>query len=132
MRASRFDRHGALSWLALFGSSGTLICCALPIILVTLGAGATVGALTSRLPFLITLSDNKLWVFVGSGLLLMLAAWLEWRPGRQCPTDSALAAACQTSRVWNRRVLVVSIGLWLVGFFFAFLLFPLVLWWERL
>jgi len=123
--------NGLLSWLALFGSSGTLICCALPIILVTLGAGATVAALTSKLPFLMTLSAHKGWVFVGSGLLLSLAAYLEWRPGRSCPIDPKLSAACQTSRVWNRRILVASISLWLIGFFFAFLLFPLVLWWDQ-
>jgi len=48
MRPPKSNAHGALSWLALFGSSGTLICCALPIILVTLGAGATIAALTHR------------------------------------------------------------------------------------
>jgi len=130
MGSPKSNDHGALSWLALFGSSGTLICCALPIILVTLGAGATVAALTSEFPFLITLSSNKGWVFLGSGLLLSLAVYLEWQPGRSCPVDADLGAVCQSSRVWNRRILVLSIGLWMVGFFFAFLLFPLVLWWE--
>ena len=120
----------ALPWLALFGSSGTLICCALPIILVTLGAGATVAALTSELPFLITLSEYKLWVFIGSGVVLALALYLQWRPARQCPGDAQLGAACATSQVWNRRVLLLSVILWVIGFFFAFLLFPLMLWWE--
>ena len=130
MSGRRINGSAAWSWLALFGSSGTLICCALPITLVTLGAGATVAALTSALPFLVTLSANKGWVFLGSGLLLALAVYLEWRPGRACPSDARLGAACQTSRVWNRRILVVSVSVWLIGFFFAFVLFPLVLWWD--
>jgi len=130
MRPATRSGNGLWSWLALFGSSGTLICCALPIILVTLGAGATVAALTNELPWLMTLSANKGWVFLGSGLLLGLAAWLEWRPGRSCPVDADLGTACRSSRVWNRRILIASMSLWLIGFFFAFLLFPLVLWWD--
>ena len=35
MQPTTSKHNGLLSWLALFGSSGTLICCALPIILVT-------------------------------------------------------------------------------------------------
>jgi len=130
MPAPQPHRSAAWSWLALFGSSGTLICCALPIILVTLGAGATVAALTSELPFLMTLSANKGWVFLGSGLLLTLAVVVEWRPGRVCSAEPGMGAACQASRVWNRRILLVSVSLWLIGFFFAFMLFPLVLWWD--
>lgn len=72
--AGHRDRTGGLSWVALFASTGTLVCCALPILLVSLGAGATVAALTSALPILVTLSHYKLWVFGVSGLLLAVAA----------------------------------------------------------
>jgi len=130
MRPEKDSGNGVLAWLALFGSSGTLICCALPIILVTLGAGATVGALTSSLPFLMTLSEHKLWVFLASGIMLVVALYLHWRPARTCPADARLGAACSASRVWSGRVLLLSVGLWLIGFFFAFMLFPLILWWE--
>jgi mercuric ion transport protein len=118
--------------LALFASTGTLVCCALPILLVTLGAGATVAAFTSSFPFVVALSENKLWVFLGSGVLLAGAAWLNWRPGRSCPPDPALGALCETSLRWNRRILLTTAAVWSVGFFAAFLLYPLVRWWDGL
>lgn len=54
-------------WLVLFASTGTLLCCALPIILVSLGMGAVVASMASNLPFLIKLSMYKEWMFAGSG-----------------------------------------------------------------
>ena len=82
-----------LTWLALFTTTGTLVCCALPITLVTLGLGATVAAMTSTFPFLITLSQHKVWVFAISALMLALAGWAMFRPGRACPADAELGRA---------------------------------------
>ena len=73
-------KETGLSWLALFAASGTLVCCALPIILVTLGLGATVAAWTSTFPILITIAQHKMWVFAGSGALLLLSGWLMYPP----------------------------------------------------
>ena len=69
-------KETGLSWLTLFAAGGTLICCALPIILVTLGLGATVAAFTSSFPLLITIAQHKGWVFAGSAALLLLSGWL--------------------------------------------------------
>ena len=123
---------GGLSWLALFTSFGTLICCALPIVLVTLGLGATVAALTSSFPVLIALSLHKGWVFALSGALLAASAWLTWGRRRACPADRARAAACTRAQRWNRRILMASIAIWSVGFFAAFALYPLARWWNAL
>ena len=46
-----------MTWLALFTTMGTLVFCALPITLVTLGMGATMASLVSNVPFLVTLSQ---------------------------------------------------------------------------
>ena len=115
------------SWLTLFASTGTLICCALPIILVTLGLGATVAALTNSFPFLITLSLHKGWVFAGSGAMLLLTGWLIYRPVA-CPTDPELGLVCNKAQVWNRRIYLSSVLIWGVGFFAAFLALPLRIW----
>jgi hypothetical protein len=120
-----------LSWLALVTSAGTLICCALPIVLVTLGLGATVAALTSSFPILVTLSMHKAWIFAISGALLLVAGWLMWRPGRACPTDPVLAARCARAMRWNRRILWLSSGIWVIGFFAAYLALPLQIWLGR-
>lgn len=114
-----------LSWLTLFASSGTLICCALPIILVTLGMGATVAALTSNFPLLVTIALHKTWVFAGSGALLLVSGWLMYRPGRACPTDPELGQLCNQTQVWNRRIFWSSVALWGIGFFAAYLALPL-------
>lgn len=115
------DRHEmAITWLALFAASGTLICCALPITLVTLGLSGAVIALTTNLPFLVTLSYYKAWVFGFSAVLLLFSGWLLYRPGRACPTAPRLAAICNRMQAWNRRVYWFSVIVWMIGFFAAF------------
>ena len=117
-------KQTGLSWLTLFASGGTLICCALPIILVTLGLGATVAALTSSFPLLVTIAQHKTWVFAGSGALL-LSGWLMYRPGQACPTDPELGRLCDQTQVWNGRIYWSSVTLWVIGFFAAYLALPL-------
>ena len=119
-----------LSWLALFASTGTLVCCALPILLVTLGLGATVAALTSAFPFLIVLSQQKIWVFALSGAMLGISGWLLYRTGRSCPGDPELGALCERAQVWNRRIYWSSVAIWGAGFFAAYLALPLRIWLE--
>ncbi|MBI2382031.1 MAG: hypothetical protein HYV16_14855 [Gammaproteobacteria bacterium] len=121
-------RQSAASWLALFGSAGTLVCCALPILFVMLGLGATVAAVTSVAPFLVTLTLHKTWVFVGSGLMLLISGWLLYRPGRACPSDPALGRLCARAERWNRRIHGISAALWGVGFFAAYLALPIRIW----
>jgi mercuric ion transport protein len=114
------------SWLLLFTTSGTLICCAIPITLVSLGLGAAVASMASSVPWLITLSMYKGWMFTVSGGLIALSAWAVYRPGRSCPTDPELAAACERADRWNRRFIWFSAIMWCVGFTAAFVLPVLV------
>ena len=118
-------RAAGVSWLTLFTSSGTLVCCALPIILVTLGMGATVAALTSTFPFLIYLSLHKTWVFSLSAAMLALSAWLIYRPGQYCPSDPELARICEVSKIWNKRIYWFAFVIWCTGFFAAYIALPL-------
>ena len=112
----------------LFTTTGTLICCALPIMLVTLGLGTAVVSMTSAFPFLIVLSQYKAWVFAFSGLMLAVSGWLMYRPGRSCPTDAVLARACTTAHKWNKRIYWTSVVIWGVGFSAAFLALPIRIW----
>src|ERR1700688_4938867 len=101
-------RSGLLSYLSLFTSFGTLLCCALPSLLVLLGLGATVASFLSTVPWLVTLSHHKSWVFAISGLLItgnfiytyVLAPRLQMR-GVGCATGGtdACAQASRTRRV---------------------------------
>ena len=108
-------------WLILFASTSTLLCCALPILFVILGMGSVVASVASNVPILITLSMHKGWVFAVSGILLLVSAWLLYRPGRYCPTDPVLAELCERSYKWNLRLYWVSVVIWAIGFFFAFI-----------
>ena len=118
------------SWLVLFASSTTLVCCALPILLVSLGLGAVSASLFANLPFLVTLAQYKAWMFAGSGGVLLLAAWLLFRPGRACPADPDLAEQCEKAHRWNTRLYWVSVGIWVAGFGAAYLALPVYLWLE--
>lgn len=112
-------------WLILFTSSATLICCALPIVLVTLGLGAVSASLFDSLPFLTQLALNKFWMFLGSGFLLLLGGYALYRPGRACPADPELARQCARADQWNRRLWKFSIAIWAIGFAAAYLSLPL-------
>jgi hypothetical protein len=61
-----------LSYFSLFTSVGTLLCCALPSLLVLAGLGASVASTLSALPWLVTLSRHKHWTFAISGTLAHL------------------------------------------------------------
>lgn len=120
MKSQNLDQK-KWGWIILFTSAGTLLCCALPIMLVSLGMGAAVASMATNIPFLITLSMHKAWVFAGSGLLLLIGGWLLFRSGRTCPTDPELAQLCEKADKWNRRLYWISATIWCVGFFFAYI-----------
>ena len=62
-----------LNYFSLFTSVGTLLCCALPSLLVLAGLGASVASTLSSLPWLVTLSRHKNWTFSISGALIALS-----------------------------------------------------------
>lgn len=131
MLSNRLDGNETrLAWLALITTMGTIVCCALPITLVALGMGATMAALVSNVPFLVTLSQHKILVFTISGSMLALSGWVLYRSGRTCPVDPELAELCRRAEKWNRRVLWFSASLWGIGFFAAFLALPLRIWFD--
>lgn len=109
------------SVLSLFASSSTLICCALPALLVALGAGAVLSSLVAVFPQLVWVSEHKEVVFVLAGLMLSASGVLQWRNrNAPCPIDLALRDACLRTRTWSARVYGVSVLLYLVGGWFAF------------
>lgn len=116
------EKPRSWSWVLLFTTSGTLICCAIPITLVSLGLGTVVASMASTAPWLVTLSLYKGWMFSISGGMIVLSAWAVYRPGRACPADPELAAACERADVWNRRFIWFSGIMWCIGFFAAFVL----------
>ncbi len=115
-------------WLVLFTNTATLVCCVIPIVLVSLGMGTVVAALYGDLPFLAFLGEQKKWTFVITALILALATWALYRPNRACPTDPKLAKACASAHKWNVRLFWVSVVIWCISFFAAYLLLPATEW----
>jgi len=128
MKQHYTTRISRLGWLALFTSFGTLLCCALPILLVLMGFGAVVATITHQFPWLVTLAEHGTWMFGISGWLLAVCAWVIWGQRTTCPTDPALAASCQQAKRWNQYLFGGALAIWGIGFTFAFLLLPLRIW----
>lgn len=115
------DKSLILSYFSLFTSFGTILCCALPVLLVSLGLGAAFAGLIGAVPQIVWLSEHKVLVFIVSGGLIFLSALLTYlNRNAPCPIDPNEAKACKTSRKWSIRILAVSSIIWLVGGFFAF------------
>jgi len=120
-------------YLGLFTSLGTLLCCALPSLLVLLGLGATVASVLGAVPWLVTLSRHKGWLFAASAILIAGNFYYVHRiaprllaQGGACDVDDP---ACERATRTSRVLLRVSALLLAVGFTVAYVL-PAVL--ERI
>lgn len=114
--------------LSLFASTSTLLCCALPALLVTIGAGAVMAGLASNVPGYIWLTEHKVGLFLASGFMLALAAIMRWRSrNAPCPIDPDQAQACQRIRRVSGIILYGSVVILLIGGFFAFFAADLLL-----
>ena len=116
------SRSGLWSSLAsLFASSSTLVCCAIPALLVALGAGAALSSLVSIFPQVVWLSEHKTELFGFAGLMMIGSGALQWRNrSTPCPIDPALRDACLKTRKTASKLYAASVVLYLIGGWFAF------------
>ncbi len=118
MRASN-----TLTFIGLLSSLSTLLCCALPAMLVALGMGAVMAGLVSTLPWLTVLSEYKIYTFSIAIVLLGAASFASWHArNAPCPTDPAQAKLCTRLRRINIVVLALSWIFVLIGLTVAFVL----------
>jgi hypothetical protein len=116
-------KDGFINYLTLFGSMGTLLCCALPALLVSLGLGAVMAGLATNVPGLVWVSENKKAVFIFAGIMLFMNGLIIWKNrNAPCPIDPALRDACISGRRTSRNLYILSLGVYLVGFSFAYIL----------
>jgi len=116
-------RNAGLAMAALLASSGTLICCVLPAVMVALGAGATLASWVSVIPQLVWLSEHKALVFA-IALAFLAAAGFAIARGRRlpCPADPTLARACVRLRRFSAIVYACALAAFLLGCGYAFVL----------
>jgi len=126
----RLRRAALLNYFSLFSSFSTMICCALPSVLVLLGMGTTVASLLSAAPWLVSLSRHKIWIFSSAGTMISLSFLMTYliaprlRQGEVCDADDPTTCG-QVSKV-SRVLLWGSAIVWSGGFFVAYLLGPIL------
>ena len=110
------------STLSLFSSFSTLFCCALPALMVSLGAGAALIGLVNSFPELIWLSQHKAGLFIFSGGMITVSAISVYRnKNAPCPVDAGKARSCIQLRRFSKIMLYVSACIYSIGFYFAFI-----------
>lgn len=131
----RARRAALLNYFSLFSSFSTLICCALPSVLVLLGMGTAVASLLSAAPWLVSLSRHKIWTFSIAGTLIACSFLMTYaiaprlREGETCGTDDP--ATCEEVSKLSRALLWGSAIVYSAGFFVAYLLGPMLNYMDR-
>ena len=111
------------NYLALFTSTGTIFCCALPALLVSIGAGAALSSLIAVFPQLVILSIYKIQIFMGAFVMLIISGVLQYQARNlPCPADKKKAAACIRTRKISLVIYFASVGIFIIGLLFAFIL----------
>lgn len=131
----RARRAALLNYFSLFSSFSTLICCALPSVLVLLGMGTAVASLLSAAPWLVSLSRHKIWTFSIAGTLIAASFVTTYvvapklQSGDSCAADDP--TTCGEVSKLSRAVLWGSALIWSGGFFVAYLLGPILEYIDR-
>ena len=111
------------NFLSLFASSSTLICCALPSMFVLLGAGATFASIITIFPFLIVLSQYKIWITSFALIMLAFAGYVNYKTYHMpCPADPELGRLCAESRKRSRYIYYFSAVLFLFATIFTYVI----------
>ncbi|MFB6230638.1 MAG: hypothetical protein ABEL04_05720 [Salinibacter sp.] len=119
-------RQSAANFLALFTSTGTLLCCAPPAALSAVAGGSAVVSLVSAVPWLVPLSKAKEWIFLGAGLMLALSAFLTFRPKGNVACTIAGGEGCRVASRFQKGMFWISAGIYGIGAFFAYGLLPVM------
>ena len=116
----------ATSYLALFTSAGTLLCCALPSAIAAVAGGTAVVSFITAFPWLIPLSRHKDWIFVAAGVMIVLSAALIYRPKGRLACSITGGRGCELAGRFSLFTFWISAGIFTVGVFFAYLIVPLM------
>lgn len=121
-------RETLAPFLALFTSLSTLLCCALPALLITIGAGAVMAGLVSTVPGLVWLTERKTMMFAIAGVMLAVSVLVKWLTRHApCPIDNQQAKLCMRMRKAGTVMLTTAVIAYGIGGFFAFFAADLLL-----
>lgn len=108
-----------ISFLALFTSAGTLICCALPAAIAAIAGGAALGAFISTFPWLVPISRYKEWIFVGAGIFIILSGILTLRPQGKVACSITGGKGCEIAGRLTKATFWGSVIIYFIGAFFC-------------
>ncbi|NOY57929.1 MAG: hypothetical protein GXO75_03215 [Calditrichaeota bacterium] len=119
------------SFLALFTSTGTLLCCALPAAIAAVAGGAAVGAFVSTFPWLVSISHYKVWIFSVALLLIIFSGILTFRPHGKLACSITGGQGCETASRFSKIMFWISVIIYVIGFSFAYAIIPILRFLER-
>ena len=118
----KYVQSPMVNFFALLSSSSTLLCCALPAILVSMGAGAVFANIISVFPALTVISRFKVEVTIMTFIILVAVGVLHSKTAKMpCPTDPSLGRACLKSRKRSRIVYYLSCIVFATASIFTFI-----------
>jgi hypothetical protein len=118
-------RTALLAWLCLLTATASLLLGTLPTLLAARWFGGAVSDPLSRWSWLPGIDVYQGGVFVVSGALLVMTAVAIRAASHRCPSHPDLARRARRLRHWNRWMLRVSAGFWLIGVLAAYAAVPL-------
>ena len=111
------------TFLSLFSSLGTLLCCALPVTLVSIGMGATFASLTSSFPQIVWLTEKKNELFILTAILLIISFLMLKRSEKLvCPVDVEQAELCHESKGASKKIFWFSVIIYFIGLLFSYIM----------
>jgi len=119
-----------VDFFSLFGSSATLLCCAIPALLSVIVGGAAVGAFVSIFPWIIPISQHKGWLFLIAGALLVFNGILTLRPKGKVACAITGGKGCDIAGSFTKKMFWFSISLYSIGAFAAYALVPIMKFFE--
>ena len=119
-------REKIMSFFSLFGSTTTLLCCALPATLSIVAGGAAVGSLISVFPWLIPISKHHNWIFLIAGILLLINGIFVIKPKGKVACSITGGKGCEVAGSFSKWMFWFSVILYSIGAFFAYAYVPLM------
>lgn len=119
-------KEKVVSVLALFTSTGTLLCCALPAAIGAIAGGAAIGTLVSSFPWLIPLSNHKGWIFLIAGLLIATNGIFVMKPQGTLACAITGGKGCEVAGKFTRSMFGITVATYTIGAFMAYGVVPLL------
>ena len=80
----KLNNYQKITFFSFFASTGTIVCCALPALLVTLGAGASLSFFLGAFPEIILISQYKDFVFLFAFIFILFAGIAQLKARIAC------------------------------------------------